>query len=173
MIQRGKYFRSKECREKSRVSHLGISHPGAGRGRTAWNKGKTGIYSKDTLKKMSEGRIGVVPANKGKRMSYSLKKKISEKIREIFQTKTEAYRTVFTEEGPKAEHRFVIEKNIGRKLKNKEVIHHWNEKKDDNRSENLCLFRTNGVHWRLHRFANRHNLPVILLKFSQNWLYVD
>jgi hypothetical protein len=35
------------------------------RGRAAWNKGKTGLYSPETLAKMREVRLGKSPANKG------------------------------------------------------------------------------------------------------------
>ena len=34
-------------------------------GQIPWNKGKKGIYSKKTLKKMGEGRKGKIPWNKG------------------------------------------------------------------------------------------------------------
>jgi hypothetical protein len=34
-------------------------------GRPAWNKGKTGIYSKESLEKMRQARLGVSPSNKG------------------------------------------------------------------------------------------------------------
>jgi len=36
-----------------------------------WNKGKTGIYSDDTLQQMSENRKGYPPWNKGKTNVYS------------------------------------------------------------------------------------------------------
>lgn len=44
------------------------------------------------------------------------------------------------------EHRYVMQKHIGRKLKAKEVVHHLNMVPYDNRIENLVLCTSSGQH---------------------------
>lgn len=62
-----------------------------------------------------------------------------------------------SKQGYVLEHRFVMEKKIGRYLKPKEAVHHINEIKNDNRIENLILFANNGEHNRHHAKIRQHN----------------
>lgn len=48
------------------------------------------------------------------------------------------------------EHRLVVEKKIGRYLKPKEVVHHIDGNKQNNKIENLMLFSNHQKHMKFH-----------------------
>lgn len=60
------------------------------------------------------------------------------------------------------EHRYVMEQFLGRFLDSKEVIHHKNENRSDNRIENLHLVSSQGEHMKIHNpkgvsvFSGKH-----------------
>lgn len=76
----------------------------------------------------------------------------------------------FTQFKPEPVHRLVAERMIGRVLKDRELVHHCNENKRDNRPSNLLILRHNTAHKRLHHFIKRNNLPPGKINFEQKWL---
>ncbi len=58
------------------------------------------------------------------------------------------------------EHRLIIEKQIGRYLKSKEVVHHINGNPSDNRLGNLMLFSSNSEHNIKYKQIKSRPLPI-------------
>ena len=56
-----------------------------------------------------------------------------------------------------AKHRLIMEKNLNRYLTKKEVIHHKNGIRDDNKIENLQLFKNQSEHISFHRINGGEN----------------
>lgn len=54
------------------------------------------------------------------------------------------------------EHLLVAEKMLGRELKEGEVVHHRNGKKDDNREENLFVFPNVALHTGFHEAKKKN-----------------
>lgn len=102
--------------------------------------------SKETVEKMRKSMIGKLsgdkhPMWKGGRFIDS-----------------RGYVKIYSPEHPRkdkmgyvAEHRLVMERQIGRFLGAKEVVHHRSKNKQDNRIEKLKLFKNNADHMRYHK----------------------
>ena len=74
------------------------------------------------------------------------------------------YPVIYAPQHPRAkangyvrEHILVVEKMLGRPLKDGEVVHHINEDKKDNRPENLMVFASHSEHMRYH-WGLRHSV---------------
>ena len=59
------------------------------------------------------------------------------------------------------EHREVVKKYLERRLKKREIIHHINFKRDNNRIENLYLFPNDNLHQKYHYLYRRKKIGLL------------
>lgn len=143
---------SKEIRKKISLSKTGKPRPDLigndfCKNRKPWNKGikYTDIGLKNTW-------------NKGKKFPQNQREKNYNWKGGIWNN-SNGYVYLLNPEHPKAkhtkgyvaEHVLVMEKHLGRYLKEGEVVHHINGNKHDNRIENLMLFKNISEHNKYHR----------------------
>lgn len=128
----------------------GYSNSGTNKGQfkkgfKPWNYGKKGCFSNKTREKMSNSRKGRFVAEKHPRWSGGKYKNAQGYIL-IYKP----YHPYCDSKGYIREHRLIFEKSIGRYLRAREVIHHVNGIRDDNRIKNLELFKSNSDHFKHH-----------------------
>jgi hypothetical protein len=115
------------------------------KGRIPWNKGKkcpqlsgenNGMYAK---KHTDEAKMEIAKKHKGMKASEETKKKMSI-IRRKNGHIANGYRMIWTEDrGKIREHRYIMEKYLGRKLESNEDVHHMDGNKLNNDISNLLL----------------------------------
>lgn len=146
-------FCSKKCFDKSRINRIQFDCQNCGVtfDRTpSYSTGKYIVCSKECLYRVWVGVNHSGFFKKGNTKEKCINFKDGKQ-------KTNGYISILVPEHPKAtkkgyvyEHRIIMEKHLGRYLTDSEVIHHINEKKTDNRIENLQLFQSTGEHTSYH-----------------------
>lgn len=113
--------------------HPKFTHHSFPKGHIPWNKGKKGYQIGEKHPNWKGGRR----IHKGYIRIYSPKHPFAD-----------SHKTIL-------EHRLIMEEYLGRYLKSFEQVHHINNKKKDNRIENLILLRSNAEHKKIHKETER------------------
>lgn len=109
-------------------------------------------HSKEAKEKQSKAKLGKPSPHRGKKWPQNSREKNSSwKGGRLL--RPNGYVIILNPEHPNAdsggyirEHRLVMEEKIGRVLTKKEIVHHINGEREDNRPENLELFSNQSEH---------------------------
>jgi hypothetical protein len=112
-----------------------------------------------------------IPWNKGKRMTVSYRKKVSDSLRGKCRENSRrwkggrcnngrGYITILISGKRVPEHRYVMENHLKRKLTSSEIVHHINRNGSDNKIENLIIM-TRAEHASFHHPANQRTRSCI------------
>lgn len=136
-------FCSRECKTQSQIGIVGKAHARFGK-----------KHSEESKQKMSANRKGLAAKEKSPRWKggvyYDSRNYRYLMLETLSREDQDLVRSMATKSNYVAEHRLVMARVLNRPLTKREVVHHLNGDKIDNRIENLQLF-PKGEHSRRHR----------------------
>lgn len=133
--------------------------------------------SEEVKAKLRIARVGKTP-NKGKKFSEEWRRNMATSRTGLIRTEEQKQKLrganhprwtgdiprlqvtgrYFNHRRKKLHARVVVEDILGRPLSRREIVHHINEDKSDDRPENLFLFRHQTAHAHWHAYIRRHKL---------------